>query len=123
MLANSSMVGFIPTLDGTRSRYFYETQLGLTFVSDDSFALVFNANGTMIRIVRVGNYTPAAFTILGWDVENISNCAAQLQRQGIEFQRYPGLDQDATGIWTSPGGSRVAWFTDPDGNILSISES
>jgi len=122
MLATSSIVGFIPTKDAERARSFYETQLGLNFLSDDSFALVFDANGTTIRIVRVVGYSPAPFTILGWKVASIRECAARLQQNGIQFQKYPGLQQDDTGIWTAPGGTRVAWFTDPDGNLLSISE-
>ena len=122
MLANGSVIGFVPTTDADRARIFYEKKLGLTFVSDDPFALVFDANGTTIRIVRVASYAPAAFTILGWNVHDVRECALDLHRNGVEFERYPGLDQDDTGIWTSPGGTRVAWFKDPDGNVLSISE-
>lgn len=122
MLAASDIIGFIPTKDAERACSFYQTQLGLTFVSDDNFALVFDANGTTLRIVRVASYSPAPFTILGWKVANIRECAARLQQNGVQFQKYPGLEQDDIGIWAAPGGTRVAWFTDPDGNLLSISE-
>jgi catechol 2,3-dioxygenase-like lactoylglutathione lyase family enzyme len=122
MLTDGKVIGFVPTTDSVRARAFYEKQLGLTFVSEDPFALVFDANGTTIRVVRVASYMPAPFTILGWNVKNIRECAMQLQRNGIEFQRFPGLGQDDEGVWAAPGGARVAWFRDPDGNMLSISE-
>lgn len=122
MLTDGKVIGFVPTTDPVRARAFYEKQLCLTFVSEDAFALMFDANGTMIRVACVATYTPAPFTILGWNVKNIRECAMQLQRNGIEFQRFPGMDQDDAGVWTAPGGARVAWFRDPDGNMLSISE-
>lgn len=122
MLTAGRVIGFVPTTDPVRARSFYENQLGLTFVSEDPFALVFDANGTTIRVARVSTYTPAPFTILGWNVKNIRECATRLQLNGIEFQRFPGLDQDDAGIWTAPGGAHIAWFRDPDGNVLSISE-
>ncbi len=122
MIAQSSLVAFIPTSDAVRARTFYEEQLGLRFVSDDSFAIVMDANGTMVRIVRVGNFTPAPFTIVGWQVGDIHREVAELSDRGVVFRRYDYLEQGADGVWVAPNGARVAWFSDPDGNILSLSQ-
>ena len=123
MLANSPVIGFIPTRDAARARTFFEDTLGLRFVSDDSFALVFDANGTTIRIARVPEFTPFPFTLLGWEVTAIEQIASEMTARGVLFNRYDFLDQDSAGIWTAPGAvAKVAWFTDPDGNILSISQ-
>ena len=101
---------------------FYEERLGLKFVSDDGFALVMDANGTMLRVVRVGKFTPAPFTILGWEVEEIHAAVAALAANGMEFKRVPQLEQSVDGVWGAPGGAKVAWFEDPDGNVLSLSQ-
>jgi catechol 2,3-dioxygenase-like lactoylglutathione lyase family enzyme len=122
MLAQSSLIAFIPTTDAARARRFYEGQLGLRFVSDDPFALVMEANGTMIHITSVGNFTPASFTILGWQVDDIHRTATEMIGKGIQFVRYGFLEQNPEGIWTAPDGTKVAWFLDPDGNTLSISQ-
>jgi catechol 2,3-dioxygenase-like lactoylglutathione lyase family enzyme len=121
MLANSPLVAFIPTKDSERARRFYET-LGLRFVSDDSFAIVMDANGTMVRVVRVGDFTPFPFTILGWQVADIHKTVAEMTGKAVKFNRYGFLEQSADGVWTAPGGAKVAWFTDPDGNTLSLSQ-
>jgi catechol 2,3-dioxygenase-like lactoylglutathione lyase family enzyme len=121
MLTHSPLVAFIPTKDATRARRFYET-LGLRFVSDDAFAIVMDANGTMVRIVRVDDFTPFPFTILGWQVKDIHKTVAEMTGQAVKFNRYPFLEQSADGVWTAPGGARVAWFIDPDGNTLSLSQ-
>ena len=122
MLGKSSIVAFIPTADAARSRLFYEDRLGLRFVSGDSFAVVMDANGTMVRIVPVENFTPAPFTILGWQVEDIHRTIAEMSGKGVEFTRYAYFEQTEDGVWTSPDGAQVAWFKDPDGNVLSISQ-
>ena len=123
MLASQPIIAFIPTRDAAQSRTFYEGLLGLRFIDDDKFALVMEANGTMIRIVRVGNFTPAPFTILGWKVKDIHQSVADLTAKGLKFQRYTFLDQSPSGVWTAPGNAaKVAWFTDPDGNTLSLSQ-
>jgi len=123
MLANNPIIAFIPTRDAALARTFYEGLLGLRFISDDQFALVMDANGTMLRIVRVGDFTPFPFTILGWQVTNIDQTVADLTAKGLTFQRYTFLDQSPSGIWTAPGNAaKVAWFTDPDGNTLSLSQ-
>ena len=122
MLCNCPVIAFIPTRDAAKARTFYEGVLGLTFVSDDAFAIVMDAKGTMIRIVRVGEFTPMPFTILGFQVENIHQAVVELAGKGLVFARYAYFEQSSEGIWTSPNGSKVAWFLDPDGNTLSISQ-
>ncbi len=122
MLGKSSLIAFVPTRDAARSRMFYEDTLGLRFVSDDSFAVVMDAKGTMIRIVRLGEFTPAPYTIVGWQVEDIHQTIAAMSGKDIEFKRYPYFEQSEDGVWSAPDGAQVAWFSDPDGNTLSISE-
>jgi catechol 2,3-dioxygenase-like lactoylglutathione lyase family enzyme len=122
MLANSPLIAFVPTRDTARARRFYEDILGLRFLSDDSFAIVMDANGTMVRVARVEDFTPFPFTILGWQVEDIHQTVAEMTGKGLKFTRYPYFEQSADGVWTAPGGTQVAWFTDPDGNTLSISQ-
>jgi len=121
MLAHSPLIAFIPTKDAARARRFYET-LGLRFISDDSFAIVMDANGTMVRVVRVDDFTPFPFTILGWQVDDIHKTVAKMTSEAVKFSRYSFLEQSPDGVWTAPGGAKVAWFTDPDGNTLSISQ-
>jgi|SRR5947209_20566437 len=122
MLNSAQIMPFIPITDSTRSRPFYEELLGLVFVSDDGFALVMDSNGIAVRLARVGKFSPAGFTILGWQVPAIEAAVADLEQKGIGFEIFPGLPQDDHGIWTAPGGDKVAWFKDPDGNILSLSQ-
>jgi catechol 2,3-dioxygenase-like lactoylglutathione lyase family enzyme len=122
MLSTSPLIVFIPSKDASHSRSFYEGTLGLRFISDDSFAIVMDSNGTMVRIVRVGEFTPAPFTILGWQVDDIHARVAELSGNGVQFNRYPYFEQSPDGVWTAPNGAKVAWFPDPDGNTLSISQ-
>ena len=122
MLSTSPLIAFIPSKDASHSRSFYEGTLGLRFISDDSFAIVMDSNGTMVRIVRVGEFTPAPFTILGWQVDDIHTRVAELSDNGVQFNRYPYFEQSPDGVWTAPNGAKVAWFPDPDGNTLSISQ-
>ena len=122
MLAHSPLIAFIPTKDAARARRFYEELLGLLFVSDDSFAIVMDANGTMVRIARVGDFTPFPFTILGWQVGDIHKTVAEMTAKGVNFARYGFLQQGPDGVWDAPGGAKVAWFTDLDGNTLSVSQ-
>lgn len=122
MLNSAKLVAFIPIHDSNRSRPFYEGVLGLKFVSDDPFALVMESNGTTIRLSKVSEFTPAGFTVMGWEVSPIEDTVAALQKKGVNFEKFPGLQQDALGIWNAPGGTKVAWFKDPDGNILSLSQ-
>jgi catechol 2,3-dioxygenase-like lactoylglutathione lyase family enzyme len=122
MLDSAKLVAFIPTSDFDKARAFYEGVLGLKFLSNDGFALVMESNDVMIRVAKVGNFKPAHFTILGWDVPDINSSVRALAAEGVTFESFPGLQQDELGIWTAPGGAMVAWFKDPDGNILSLSQ-
>jgi catechol 2,3-dioxygenase-like lactoylglutathione lyase family enzyme len=123
MLGSTNIVAFVPTRDADKARVFYERVLGLRFVNDDGFALVMDANGIMIRVARVGKeFTPAQFTILGWQVSEIENMVRALQNKGVHFEIYGFFKQDELGIWTAPTGDKVAWFKDPDGNTLSVSQ-
>ncbi|MEA2706288.1 MAG: hypothetical protein QOH22_1076 [Gemmatimonadaceae bacterium] len=126
MLGSADLIAFVPTRDPAKARQFYEETLGLDFISEDRFALVFNAHGTTLRIANVSEvkgFNPAPFTIVGWQVTNAGDTAGDLVKKGVQFERFPGMDQDAKGIWKSPSGAKVAWFKDPDGNILSITQA
>ena len=123
-LTTSEPIAFIPTADAAAARSFYETALGLNFVSDDNFALVFRVGSsqTMLRVARTPQpFTPATFTIFGWEVDDIHATIADLKTRGVEFLQYDYFKQDEAGVWNAPGGAQVAWFQDPDGNILSLS--
>jgi catechol 2,3-dioxygenase-like lactoylglutathione lyase family enzyme len=122
MLTHNPLVAFIPTKDTKRARRFYEGLLGLRFINDDSFAIVMDANGTMVRIVQIEDFTPFPFTLLGWQVTDIHKTVAEMTGKGVKFARYPYFEQSPDGVWTAPEGAKVAWFTDPDGNTLSISQ-
>lgn len=122
MLGSINIIAFVPTRDRDKARAFYEGVLGLRFINDDGFALVLDANGIMIRVAKVKEFTPAQFTILGWKVSEIERVVQALQKKGVHFEIYGFPKQDETGIWTAPTGDKVAWFKDPDGNILSLSE-
>jgi len=122
MLSRSDLIGFAATSNTTKARKFYEETLGLTFVSADQFALVLEANGTMLRIQKVDQVNPHRYTVLGWKVVDILTEVQTLSQRGVLFARYEGMDQDENGIWTAPSKARIAWFTDPDGNILSLTE-
>jgi len=122
-LASSSLVAFVGVCDPDRAKRFYRDTLGLRLVSEElPFALVFDVQGTMLRVTVVPEVKPAKFTVLGWKVPDIQAAVSSLDKEGVEFQRYAGLQQDGLGIWTSPNGARVAWFHDPDGNILSVTQ-
>ncbi|HXU21245.1 MAG TPA: VOC family protein [Verrucomicrobiae bacterium] len=121
MLSAGKLIGFVPTRDSTRAREFYEGKLGFQFVSDDPFALVMRAGKNLIRIAKVKDFTPAQYTVLGWEVENIEVIVKWLQERGVVFEKYPFVQDQTLGIWTAPNGDEVAWFKDPDGNVLSVS--
>ncbi len=122
MLNTAKIIAFVPIRDSQQSRPFYEGALGLRFVSDDPFALVMDSNGVMVRLAKTPKFTPAGFTVMGWEVSVIEEAVASLQKKGVKFEKFPGLPQDESGIWAAPGGAKVAWFKDPDGNILSLSQ-
>jgi catechol 2,3-dioxygenase-like lactoylglutathione lyase family enzyme len=123
VLCNSKLMAFAATIDPARAKQFYAEALGLNLVSEDAFALVFDANGTPLRVSTVREMIPAPYTVLGWEVRDIVGAVEELKSAGIVFERYPGIVQDEHAIWTAPGSAaRVAWFKDPDGNILSVSQ-
>jgi catechol 2,3-dioxygenase-like lactoylglutathione lyase family enzyme len=123
MLSLYRIKAFVSTTNPDKAREFYKDKLGLKLLSEDSFGMEFEAAGAHIRISVVEKLIPQPFTVLGWDVNDISSVITILVKQGITFEHYNFIDQDAAGIWTAPGGTKVAWFKDPDGNLLSISDS
>jgi catechol 2,3-dioxygenase-like lactoylglutathione lyase family enzyme len=122
MLGSNKIVAFVPTRDSVKARAFYEGTLGLKFIFEDAFALVLDANGIRVRVAKAPEFKPAPFTILGWEVSGIENIVADLMKKGVRFEKYGLPGQDEQGIWSAPGGAKVAWFKDPDGNILSVSQ-
>ena len=122
MFKLDKVIGFLPTKDAKRARAFFEGTLGLQFVSDDPYALVMHSGATTIRIAKVEDFAPVPYTVLGWEVENIELVVSDLKTRGVTFEKYPFIQDQELGIWQSPGGAKVAWFKDPDGNVLSVSQ-
>jgi len=122
MLSEGKLIGFVPITQANSTLAFYTDVLKLEFVQDDQFAIVLRSGANMIRLVRMKTVEPAPFTILGWEVSDIESDVAKLAAAGVVFARYSFLEQDQAGIWAAPGGSKVAWFQDPDGNLLSLSQ-
>jgi catechol 2,3-dioxygenase-like lactoylglutathione lyase family enzyme len=123
ILGSSKIVAFAGVIDAERARSFYRDTLGLRLISEDGFALAFDVNGTMLRVSLVREVVAAPYTVLGWEVDDIVAKAKALTKAGVKLERYESfLEQDTLGIWLAPGGTRVAWFKDPDGNLLSISQ-
>ncbi len=122
MLSTAKLVGFVATTKAPEAKKFYGEVLDLALVEDSPFALVFDANGTTLRIQKVQALSPFGYTALGWEVGDIDGLVQSLNKRGVRFERYSGLAQDDAGIWSAPGGARVAWFKDPDGNTLSITQ-
>ena len=122
ILRSQELVAFVATRDPSRAKKFYGDTLGLPLVSEDEFALVFDIAGTMLRVTRVQEVAAAKYTVLGWRVRDIVQTAKDLRKVHVTLERYTGMQQDELGIWNSPSGARVAWFKDPDGNTLSITQ-
>ncbi|MGC2299749.1 MAG: VOC family protein [Acidobacteriaceae bacterium] len=122
MLGNQKIVSFVPIRDAARARAFYRDILGLRLLAEDNFALLFEVEGVHLRATLVGKFQPQPFTVLGWSVADAAETARKLNSAGISCERFPPLDQDELGLWRAPGGAHIAWFKDPDGNILSISQ-
>jgi catechol 2,3-dioxygenase-like lactoylglutathione lyase family enzyme len=122
MLSSNKMIGFVLTKDAQRARKFYGETLGFKFASEDQFALVMETDQNMIRISPVKDFAPAQHTVMGWEVKQIDRIATDLKERGVVFENYPGMKHSDLGIWSSPSGDKVAWFKDPDGNLLSISQ-
>ncbi len=120
MLADKKIVALVPITDAGRAKAFYGDKLGLKFVSEDPFALVFDANGNMLRLTKMKEFTPQPFSILSWEVADIEAGVRELTTAGVVFERYGFFEQDDLGIWTAPDGTKVAWFLDPDGNNLGL---
>jgi catechol 2,3-dioxygenase-like lactoylglutathione lyase family enzyme len=123
MLGSSKLEAFVGTTDAKKARHFYETVLGLSLIADQPFALLFDANGTSLRVSKVDEVSPEPYTVLGWVVSDIEAMTKALRKNGVVFERYPYFEQDENDIWTAPTGAKVAWFKDPDGNTLSVSQS
>jgi catechol 2,3-dioxygenase-like lactoylglutathione lyase family enzyme len=120
---SAKAITFIVTRDRAKAKAFYGEVLGFEPVSEDDFAVVFDLNGTMLRISTVKDHKPQSHTVLGWEVPDIVATVTALKAKGVAFNVYPGFGQDELGIWTAPGaGDRVAWFVDPDGNNLSVTQ-
>ena len=121
-LDGSSMVCFAATSQSEQARKFYQDVLELRLTDDTAFALVFDANGTMLRIQKIHDHRPVQHTVLGWQVGDIRSTIDKLSSRGVRFERYDGLPQDDRAIWQTPDNALVAWFRDPDGNILSLTQ-
>jgi catechol 2,3-dioxygenase-like lactoylglutathione lyase family enzyme len=115
------VVTFLMTRNAAAALPFYRDTLGLAYLRDDGFALVFDMNGVMLRLGKAAQFTPAQHTVLGWETADVAAAVDALVKKGVTFERYPNMGQDERGICTFPGGDQVAWFKDPDGNVLSIS--
>jgi catechol 2,3-dioxygenase-like lactoylglutathione lyase family enzyme len=120
VLSQARLVCFVASADAERARAFYQDKLGLALIEDDGHALVFDAHGTPLRLQRVQSVAPHPYTALGWEVDDLAATVRALATAGVTMARFPGLEQDADGVWQTPAGSRVAWFHDPDGNTLSL---
>src|SRR5439155_5129996 len=116
VLGDSALIAFVATTDLSRARSFYEGVLGLRCTEENPIACVFDAGGTMLRVTAVPELQPAGYTVAGWRVDDIADAVNTLAEGGVEFQRFDGMDQDELGVWTTPGGDKVAWFHDPDGH-------
>jgi catechol 2,3-dioxygenase-like lactoylglutathione lyase family enzyme len=122
MPALNRVMAFLATTDAPRAIAFYRDVLELTFVEDSPYALVFRSGETMLRIQRVDEVTPPPFTSLGWEVDDIAQSMRDLLARGVAFLRFGFVVQDELGIWAAPDGTRVAWFKDPDGHTLSLTQ-
>jgi catechol 2,3-dioxygenase-like lactoylglutathione lyase family enzyme len=122
MLESCELIAFVAATDLDRARAFYEGVLGLPVTEHTDFACVFDSGGTMLRVTAVPAMTRPGYTVLGWRVTDITVLVRELTAKGVPFLRFDGMNQDEDGVWTTPGGDRVAWFADPDGNTLSLTQ-
>jgi catechol 2,3-dioxygenase-like lactoylglutathione lyase family enzyme len=122
MLGSAKLMAVVTVSDAARAKPFYQDVLGLKLVNEDAFALVFDAGGTTLRIALAQKVTVPPYTVAGWEVADANATVRALSARGIRFERFPGMDQDELGMWVSPSGAKVAWFKDPDGNLLSVSQ-
>lgn len=122
MLGRADLIAFVATVDLERSHAFYGDVMGLRHLETTSYANVYDAGGTQLRVTLVGEKVAAPYTVLGFRVPDVAATAAALAERGVPLKRYEGMGQDEAGIWTAPEGARIAWFEDPDGNVLSIGQ-
>jgi catechol 2,3-dioxygenase-like lactoylglutathione lyase family enzyme len=122
MLAAAPLIAMVGVMDRARAKAFYGGILGLSVKNEDEFAVQFDAAGTILRLTTVHQLTPAAYCVLGWRVADIRAMARRLHAAGVRFERFGFFTQDEDGIWLAPDGAQVAWFKDPDGNLLSIAQ-
>ncbi len=122
VLKNEKIMAFVAVSDAGRARAFYRDTLGLTLLSEDGFALAFDVGGIMLRVTLAPEVNPQPYTVLGWQVNDASATVRNLAVAGIALERYAFLDQDQDGVWAAPGGAKIAWFKDPDGNLLSVAQ-
>ncbi len=122
MLETSAVIAFAASADLRQAQVFYEQALGLRVIDQNDFACVFDANGTMLRVTAVAEVARPGYTVLGWRVSDIAATVRALTARGVAFLRYDGMDQDEDGVWMTPAGDQVAWFADPDGNVLSLTQ-
>jgi uncharacterized protein YndB with AHSA1/START domain/catechol 2,3-dioxygenase-like lactoylglutathione lyase family enzyme len=122
VLADAELVAFLPTTDLDRAAHWFGETLGMSLIETSPFACVFDAHGTTLRVTKVDSLVPAPYTVLGWVVTDLHAADLGLDERGVLFERFPGMDQDDLGIWTTPGGDLVAWFKDPDRNVLSLTQ-
>jgi catechol 2,3-dioxygenase-like lactoylglutathione lyase family enzyme len=122
MLDSFALIAFVSATDADRARRFFRDTLGLKLVSESPFALEFDCAGTMLRVTLVETIAPAPYTVLGWQVPDIATTVWVLAKAGVKLEKFEGMAQTEDGIWTAPSGAKVAWFKDPDGNMLSVSQ-
>jgi catechol 2,3-dioxygenase-like lactoylglutathione lyase family enzyme len=122
VLSQAPIMAFVATTQPDKARAFYRDVLGLRLTSEDSFALAFDVGGTMLRVARVEQLHPAGYTVLGFVVADIHAAIEELTQSGVEFERFSFMQQDEHGVWTAPGGAKIAWFKDPDANTLSLTQ-
>jgi catechol 2,3-dioxygenase-like lactoylglutathione lyase family enzyme len=122
MLSSEKLVAFVSTTNADHARAFYRDKLGLKLVSEDGFALVFESGGAPLRVALAKEVKPAPYTVLGWDVKDLPATVLDLKKAGITCETFGFFKQDDLGIWTAPNGDKVAWFKDPDGNVLGVAQ-
>ena len=122
MLATCDLIAFVSTTNPVGARRFYGDTLGLPLIDQTPVACVFQANRTMLRVTTAERVIPAPYTVLGWAVTDIAATILALRERGIRFLRFDGMDQDDLGLWRAPSGGQIAWFTDADGNMLSLTQ-
>jgi catechol 2,3-dioxygenase-like lactoylglutathione lyase family enzyme len=121
-MAMGALIGFVSTAHPEKALAFYQGPLGLHLIADEPYAFVFDVAGSMLRVAKAPPFTPLPFTVLGFRVDDIAHECERLNARGVTFERYPQFEQDEHGVWRSPSGAQIAWFKDPDGNLLSLTQ-